>query len=184
MSTNKITPLPEKEWRICKQIIVYDKFNKTECVGHYIYMRKFSEEYNFTEKKSRNATEVIDDLLVGYPNQDSYPHDAIDDLILSTLQRNYSTCTVQNYAIIWNDDRRLRLQDRKKYKSTITLTPLIPQDKRHYYLGQTFSTEQKELNLYSNHLNFSGLIHLNFSALCKIEKINKINKEFLEIEFL
>ncbi|MCT4583109.1 MAG: hypothetical protein N4A35_16985 [Flavobacteriales bacterium] len=147
------TVLPVSEMKIIKRInIVSQNWHPENLpIGFIIYERNFTEEYKILpeEKDSNN----LSNLISGYPKQENYPHDEIDELILNTVKTEYPKSFVQNKLVFTSSDIEYfdNLIKRPFEKALFRIKPDFSNLDLSLLSGQEFECINQEINVYVDH---------------------------------
>ncbi|GAA3651798.1 hypothetical protein [Flavivirga jejuensis] len=160
MSKRIIKGLDIEECRILKHIIIVaDKNYGETAIGNVFYKRKLSTDYNLLKQKKEDDKYTgnrIEKLLKEYPQQENYPNDRIDVIILEAIKYKYPKSYLRNDLIIFNTDlEKLEiLKNKNKINGKIYFTPNITDLSNVFaYVGKTFESPEIEINIYSDYQN-------------------------------
>ena len=180
MSIQSITPLPTEEWRILKQIKLVADLGKGNpfSIGYLLYQRPLSPTYCM---KSVPEEERDINYLLNYPQQELFPSDRVDNIILQAVKDRFPGSIVWNHTIIFNvDEERITvLKNRVKEPAQIIITP-NPSDASFWKNShQSFDIWRKEVTIYNDYtresiqdLYFNGYYDLkDMGVLDELDKV-------------
>ena len=147
MKTKTIEGLNIEDCRVLKEIFIIGDRNFGEStIGQIFYKRKINENYNFIKQKEydeRKENTLLEKLLEGYPKQENYPNDELDDLILSGIKQQYPKSKIKNSLILFNIDlENLEiLKNQNRFPSKFYITPVINNMSDFFmYSGKSFES--------------------------------------------
>ncbi|WP_461378042.1 hypothetical protein [Cloacibacterium normanense] len=188
MKTKTIEGLNIEDCRVLKEIFIIGDRNFGEStIGQIFYKRKINENYNFIKQKEydeRKENTLLEKLLEGYPKQENYPNDELDDLILSGIKQQYPKSKIKNSLILFNIDlENLEiLKNQNRFPSKFYITPVINNMSDFFmYSGKSFESPELDLNIFSNYSNIFMENH-SFSFHYDIEN-NNLKTLLSTIEF-
>lgn len=114
--------------KVIKKIILSEDRNNTKCDAQMIYLRDFTPEYKMAPKPVQSYQEQFNRNLNGQP-QDEYPHDLLDDSILTAIRVVYPNADVINSLLVTNSEYRalLRYNNYQKDYAEFRFLPDISQ---------------------------------------------------------
>lgn len=136
--------LPSKGVGIAKIIRITKRdFNGVNISGYLIYFRHLTPRYTF-KKKEEIASDVenFNKNIVGI-QQNSFPEDEIDNLILQAVRTEYPECRASNNLIIFNTQRE-SLNYYKRMPQVHSLIRILPKID-HYEPSKWFLYDGREI---------------------------------------
>lgn len=157
MITKTIVGLNPEQQGILKQIIIVGQGDYNEItVGSLFYKRPFSSTYNMAKQAEADNKEEdrFARYLKGYPQQENYPEDIIDSIILDAVKRQYPKSFVRSYLLLFNVDLEnlATLKNKRRVESHIFLMPTFsePSDINRF-VGKEFSAPVISVNIYTDY---------------------------------
>lgn len=187
MEIHHITGLRNDQVRILKQIIIVSDRNNTETeLGSIFYKRLITPRYNLA--KQAEADKAEKDQFAKFfgdsPQQENYPVDEIDKMIISAIKRNYPKSILRNDLILFNTDleKLSILKNRNAIRSKIFVSPefTLGEDLSKY-VGKNFSAPLINLNIYTyqNPNSLEGVVFYGTYPLDRETEIENLsNVEF------
>lgn len=184
METKILEFLPLRDLKIIKQIrILEEKNNQINHIGHIIYTRPLTPEYNLKkqEEEDKNNPNPLDKHLLEYPRQYNYPQDEMDIIIFSAIRKLYPNSILRNDTVLFNVDldKVKFLKGQHNSKAVIYFMPHFSDITEAYqYAGKQFKSPAIPIMIYSNSSSLPTNIyfHANYPAddqevLKKLESI-------------
>jgi hypothetical protein len=151
MSVHKLSFLDMDEIRIIKQITIYSDYHylNNDFVGFIVYARKLSNSYKL---KNLPGDETRNGFNPNYPEQERFPNDDVDDIILKAIQNVHKKSTVRNSLKLFNvdNDNWKQFQSRAHTTVSFCFTPDISGMDIYELMEKQVKGLQIPANLYNN----------------------------------
>jgi hypothetical protein len=151
MTHNTVTILSPDKFRFVKIIQIISDYRKSAeiTLGYIIYKRLFATDYKFKEvpKEERDVS-----YYVQYPQQNLYPVDNVDNIILQAVKNLFPKSEVRNDSIISSMDlEKIEMfQKRPHENSLLTLTPDFSSIDILSLTGKQFPCIRKQIKIYND----------------------------------
>lgn len=139
--------LEENEMKILKQIIIISGVQNE--LGSIIYTRPLTDNYNFKKKKEDDEKEknLFGNSFQEYPKQENYPYDKLDEIILSSVRKDYPNSFCRNHSILLDVDKNIisKIKNRSVLKSYIFFRPNLDE-----HFVEDLCLQRIDINIYCN----------------------------------
>lgn len=182
METITIKWLSPDEFRILKRIVIIGDRNSSEVeLGSIFYTRELTDDYAFKKPMQEDESDQISRIMSGYPKQENYPNDELDEIIIEAIRKSFPKSIVQNDTILFTVDLD-KLQVMKRRNIAPAVMYFSPDFSHFYdlarYVGKEFKAPALPVNIYTyyNTETLSGQVFYADCAAYEAESLEPIPK--------
>lgn len=161
--------------------------NEEKIIGHILYERIPSEEYQLKKQKFDDEEDFfrIMKLVNGYPSQEDFPNDEIDNIILEGIKDQFPNSKLINHAIIYKSHEEWvnKMRERPFDVSRINIQPQIKSSDYQKLSGKHIKDIVFDLRIYKERTS-QLTQNRTFHSKYEIEKDEVIREKFRSTKFL
>jgi len=150
-------------------------------IGLVLYERRLHLGYKIAEKTQEGHSS----LLIPYPNQQDYPADSLDELILESVRVDYPSSYVYNELLFTTADveRLGNLTSRPADKADLVVCPSLTAEDWNRLAAKEVLCFRKEVNIYA-HFSPKHIKNIAFRGRCNFVNHEAIFRNLDTVKFL